>query len=1253
LVIAPAQASAANSACGNDLPPYSILAQDLTVVTDSSWQKGSPAGSVDIPLDGVNVDAYEYKINCGNAITVNGASGTATVTAEGIVRFSHRAREAGTSTWTDWVDEFVRIDSGDPVNTTPVISSDWRKGPTASFPVTATDATSAVSVEWRVDGGAWTPTGTALVSGTGSHMLDTRAVDQAGNEKIVSFQVKIDDVAPTDTTDPAPDPVDWQPQPVDLKVDGTDGESGVDHVEYQIDANPPVSVPDGTIVRIGTQGKHVFRTRVVDEVGNPSAWRVQEVWINILGPIDETDVPTTWFTTPTVDIDITGTDNLNRDLARIEWRLDGQPGGDVSNPANSTVPVTIAGDGVHQLEVRMTDVDNRVLDWHTHLVKIDTVTPVDLTTVSAGWLPYSSLNVNVRGTDAQSDIGSVEWRIDGGNVGSATSHQHDVTVAGDGVHTLETRVIDNAGLASAWVPRTIKLDAGAPTNLTPVAPTGWRNTPYSVVLDGADALSDVASVSWKVKLEGMAEGGENVGSAGHETATISQDGAHLLSTRVRDIAGTTSAWRTELIQIDRVLPTDNTSYPSASVPNRHVITFNPADDRSGVAAVEWKLDGGSVRTNPSATITGEGDHTLEVRVRDNAGNYSSWATHTITVVLGPDTTAPTDKTVIPPQWRTSAYTVTVAAEDDIDGVGVDYVEWRLNDDEIKDGPAGSTFTVSADGVHVVDTRVWDKAGNHTDWKTQMLSIDKVRPVDTSSVASGWTNSHTLTLSATDATSGVDRITYDISGPSPTAGTISGDGGTVNLALDGVYTVSYSIYDVAGQRQNRSVTYKLDSANPVLTSAAAPTGWQAPSMTLALTGTDAGSGVDRTEWRVNGGAIHTGSPAVVTSEGTQVFESRVVDKAGNPSPWRSETIKVDHTAPTNTTALPSSTWRNSDYTRTITGVDAHSGVAAVEYQLDGGVTNTSGNVSISAEGVHTLVSRIVDNAGNASAWRTDTIGIDRTVPALAADCGTTGWRNTQPTCSVSATGGLSGLAGVTADGAAVPGGVYAVPSQGAQTIHFRAVDNAGNESVATAEVKVDTSAPAPAVRCVPDSAAAYTCTATATDSVSGVAGLAWSVDGSAPAAIANGASFTVAEGAVTVYASDNAGNGAASAPVALVSRVETEAPVPRTRSEAVLLRGRGAAAARLIGQLAIASLPTSTTVDLRPLAIGKGSFKFVFKINTGGKKSKTVTKTQKIKTGYSKRIAIAVGASAKTSVTLTIKRKSGRRWVKYATGAAKL
>ena len=172
------------------------------------------------------------------------------------------------------------------------------------------------------------------------------------------------------------------------------------------------------------------------------------------------------------------------------------------------------------------------------------------------------------------------------------------------------------------------------------------------------------------------------------------------------------------------------------------------------------------------------------------------------------------------------------------------------------------------------------------------------------------------------------------------------------------------------------------------------------------------------------------------------------------------MKVDHTKPTNTTAVPTSLWIHTDYTRTVTGSDAHSGVQRVEYSLDGGATRRRGTSPITAEGAHTLATRVVDVAGNVLDWRTDTIGIDRTAPSLAVDCGATGWRNTQAACSVAASGGLSGLAGVTANGTPVVDGSYAAPAQGATTIDFRAVDAAGNETAASAQVKVDTTLPVP-------------------------------------------------------------------------------------------------------------------------------------------------------------------------------------------------
>src|SRR3712207_8891181 len=46
---------------------------------------------------------------------------------------------------------------------------------------------------------------------------------------------------------------------------------------------------------------------------------------------------------------------------------------------------------------------------------------------------------------------------------------------------------------------------------------------------------------------------------------------------------------------------------------------------------------------------------------------------------------------------------------------------------------------------------------------------------------------------------------------------------------------------------------------------------------------------------------------------------------------------------------------------------------------------------------------------------------------------------------------------------------------------------------------------------------------------------------------------------------------------------------------ILLKGKASASARLVGQLALSATPSASTVDLRPLALGKGTFQLVLKI----------------------------------------------------------
>ena len=281
------------------------------------------------------------------------------------------------------------------------------------------------------------------------------------------------------------------------------------------------------------------------------------------------------------------------------------------------------------------------------------------------------------------------------------------------------------------------------------------------------------------------------------------------------------------------------------------------------------------------------------------------------------------------------------------------------------------------------------------------------------MATGWTNSRAFTVSATDATSGIASIEYKINNDPPVqvAGTT-----TVTLPADGDYRVRHRALDNAGQATGWTQNeFSVDTVNPSNTSAAAPTTWQTSALSLALTGTDAASGFDHAEWRVDGGDAHTGTPALVETQG--IADARDADRRQGRQrvAWRSETIRVDTTKPVNTTAAVTTPWRKTNFTTTVTGTDATpgSGVARIEYKLDNGAVTTTPAVSITAAGSHTLETRVVDVAGNASDWRIDTIGIDKTNPTLTVNCGGDAWRAAPAVCSVAANGGDSGLPTLTA------------------------------------------------------------------------------------------------------------------------------------------------------------------------------------------------------------------------------------------------
>ncbi|MFC0629317.1 family 43 glycosylhydrolase [Kribbella deserti] len=131
------------------------------------------------------------------------------------------------------------------------------------------------------------------------------------------------------------------------------------------------------------------------------------------------------------------------------------------------------------------------------------------------------------------------------------------------------------------------------------------------------------------------------------------------------------------------------------------------------------------------------------------------------------------------------------------------------------------------------------------------------------------------------------------------------------------------------------------------------GWYGADAALTLTG---GEGVARLQYRIDGGAWTTYGAPVALAAGTRTIEYRA---QGNNLQWSaiaSLVAKVDD-------VLPVASGVRQDRVVTLTATDADSGVASIEYQLDGGSWTAYVAPIRLDEKAHTVGFRAIDVAGN--------------------------------------------------------------------------------------------------------------------------------------------------------------------------------------------------------------------------------------------------------------------------------------------------
>ncbi|WP_079144917.1 OmpL47-type beta-barrel domain-containing protein [Streptomyces agglomeratus] len=244
----------------------------------------------------------------------------------------------------------------------------------------------------------------------------------------------------------------------------------------------------------------------------------------------------------------------------------------------------------------------------------------------------------------------------------------------------------------------------------------------------------------------------------------------------------------------------------------------------------------------------------------------------------------------------------------------------------------------------------------------------------------------VTLAATDAGSGVDRIEFAVGAD----GAWQPYTAPVMVHQFGTHKIRYRATDKAGNTAaEKAVDFTVvapptDDKTPPETSATVsgeknPEGRYLGMATVTVTASDAGSGVNTIEYALGASGAWTAysGPVMVHQVGTHKIRYRATDKAGNTAAEKAVDFTVvappteDKTPPETTATVTGDKNADGAYITSakvaLAATDAGgSGVDKVEYSLDGGpYLAYTVPVIVDRVGRHTVSHRATDKAGNTS------------------------------------------------------------------------------------------------------------------------------------------------------------------------------------------------------------------------------------------------------------------------------------------------
>jgi hypothetical protein len=877
------------------------------------------------------------------------------------------------------------------------------------------------SVEYRVDGGAWSKTYTPPTT-DGAHTVEVRQVSASGQTSDVqTIQFTLDTQAPNpasvtldgDTLIKAAEQgaTAFVVSGLDANATGTVTfkDASGHSVKVQVQGTGAATLTGTADLRSLSDGQIDISLDVSDTAGNTVAGT------GLKATLDSIQAPAVRLVN---DTGSSGNDSITKDAslnisappADVLTRaitVDGKAVG-----ATYVAPTT---DGTHTVVVTDTDKVGNVAAT-SYSFTLDKTAPTGSSVSLVGdnlinrqeqlGLSYT-LNGLEAGATAKvvftDGVGTKVTRTVVGTGATPQTDTADLSTLADGTVKVTVDVTDVAGNTAAGTGLSATLDGIATPTISLATDSGSS---------GSDKLTNDASLNISAAPADIKTRVVNVDGVdvGNSYTPVSTDGSHTVKVTDTDLAGNV-ATGSFTFTLDKTAPsvpgiglsTDSGASGSDKTTNKADLSLSVA--ATGVSRV-INVDGVNVGSTYTP-VTTDGAHTIKVSDTDAAGNTSS-ATLSFTL----DATAPSaltltaaggDSFVNAAEQSALGYTVAFAsAEASSTTIALIFTDSKGN--QVSSTPAAGAGTVNlsslSEGAIKVSYVATDVAGNVKSGTAATLTLDRTLAMPTlalgndtgSSNADGVTRDASVNISAAPADLATRVVTVD--GKAVGASYVA-------PTTDGAHTVVVTDTDKAGNTASKTFDFTLDTQAPSSLSLTAAGGDsfvnQAEQGALAYTvafgaAEDASTTIALTFTDINGKSISSipvkqaGSVNLSgLAEGAITVSYTATDLAGNVKSDKAATLTLDRTL-----AAPTITLLNDSGSSNQDGItnDAGLAISAAPADLASRVITVDGKpvgstyVAPTTDGAHTVVVTDTDKAGN-TASKTFDFTLDKTAPHAAS------------------------------------------------------------------------------------------------------------------------------------------------------------------------------------------------------------------------------------------------------------------------------